>query len=403
MDLDVGRLAAFDALADTVVVIAADGAIRWANRAAEQMVGEPLAAWLGRSGMDLVHPADLEMALLSLGSIQKKEAGTPIEVRIAAREGWRLMEVLGSRLDPNHTVVVMRDLTERRRWEVAGDDVAQFRSVVQNAPTLTALLRPDGTVVSVSAAITRQLGHDPEAVCGHAFTQLIDPEERAVFDMALAEASGADGGDLATIEVNLCSRTGVSVPFELTVLSLLEDPTVGGLVVSGHDITRLRMAQEALSALATYDSLTGLLNRRSFDAALEREWMLTQRDGIDTYTVVIDLNRFKQLNDQFGHAAGDDALRQAARALHAVIRETDVLGRLGGDEFGVLLIRCGGEAAALGFEDRLRTELGRRRWPHGAQITAAVGYHSLRAAGSPAEALHRADLAMLQAKRADPR
>jgi len=403
ISLDVGRLAAFDSLADALVVIDADGMVRWANHAAEALVGQPLDAWMGRSGLELVHPADLDMAVLSLGTVQKKEAGSPIELRIAAREGWRLMEVLGSHLDERHTVLAMRDLTERRRWEVAGDDVAQFRSVVHNAPTLTVLLRADGTVASVSAAITRQLGHDPEAVCDRRFTDLMDPEERSVFDMAMVEAQSAAGGRPATIEVDLCSRTGVSVPFELTVLSLLEDPTVNGYVVSGHDITRLRMAQEALSALATYDSLTGLLNRRSFDAALEREWMLTQRDGIDSYVVVIDLNRFKRLNDEFGHASGDEALRQAARALHAVIRETDVLGRLGGDEFGVLLVRCGGEAAALGFADRLATEFSRRIWPHEAEITATVGHSSLRGAETPAEALNRADLAMLDAKRTHDR
>jgi diguanylate cyclase (GGDEF)-like protein/PAS domain S-box-containing protein len=400
--LDTTRVAGLDALADAVVVIDAAGAVRWANAAAERIIGERLAEWLGRSGLELVHPQDLTMAIRSLESIQAKQAGTPVEMRLATPAGWRLMEVLGSRLDDDHVVLVLRDLTERRRWEVAGDDVARFRSVVHNAATLTALLRRDGTVTSVSAAVTRKLGHDPEEVCGRPFADLVADDDREAFAMALHQAvhGTQPGADPVAIEVDLCSRLDVRVPFELTVVSLLDDPTAEGLVISGHDITRLRIAQDALTELATYDSLTGLLNRRSFEGALEREWLLSQRDGIDSFVAVVDLNRFKQLNDRHGHSAGDEALRQVARALHAVVRTSDILGRLGGDEFACLLVRCGGEATAIGFRARLEEELERRPWPHGSTMTAAVGYQSLKRSESPSHALHQADVAMFDAKRA---
>lgn len=91
--LEVRQLAVLgDALADIVVVTGRDGRIRWANRAAEQLFGEPWEAWAGRSGMDIVHPDDLAMSLLSLDSVQAKQAGTPIDVRLRTPGGWRLME-----------------------------------------------------------------------------------------------------------------------------------------------------------------------------------------------------------------------------------------------------------------------------------------------------------------------
>jgi diguanylate cyclase (GGDEF)-like protein/PAS domain S-box-containing protein len=401
-ELDTARLAGVvDALADVVVVIGTDGIIRWANRAAADLVDGDLDSWTGRSGFELVHPDDLALAAASLETVQTKAAGTPIEVRIKSSDGWRLTELLGSRLDDDHLVLVLRDLTERRRWEVAGDDVARFRSIVHNAAGLTLLLSAEGSVMSCSASLTRCLGHDPEAVCGNPFADLVTDEDRPVFDRALAEAIGREdlGGVSATVEVNLRSRLGVEVPFELSLVCLLDDPTVQGVVVSGHDITRLRIAQDALAELAHYDSLTGLLNRRSFDDALEREWMLSQRDGIDTFVVVADLDGFKAINDRFGHSAGDDALRQVARALHACVRTTDVLGRLGGDEFGGLLVRCGGEAAAIGFVARLQEEMARRPWPFDATVGVTCAYQSLKRATSPTEALHTADLAMLAKKR----
>ncbi len=398
--LDDARLAGLDALGDVVVVIDADGAVRWANRAAEAFIGEPLAAWVGRSGLGLVHPDDVELSLHSLETVQGKAVGTPIEIRLRTPGGWRLVELIGSHLDEHHIALVMRDLTARRRWEVAGDDVARFRSIVQNSAALTALVDQDGMVLSVSAAVTRQLGHDPEVVCNRPFVDLVDVDDRAAFQAALQQtiAGTRPGVAQRTVEINMCSRGGWTVPFELTITSLLDDPTVEGLVVTGHDITRLRAAQEALAALASHDGLTGLLNRRSFGEALEREWLLAGRDGVDSYIAVLDLNAFKQVNDRFGHAVGDEALIEMAQALRAVVRSTDVIGRLGGDEFGVLLVRCGSEDAAQGFRDRIEEELTRRPWPHDLVLTAAIGYSSLKSSASPSDALHQADLEMLRTK-----
>ena len=78
------------------------------------------------------------------------------------------------------------------------------------------------------------------------------------------------------------------------------------------EMLRLKVQHEVLAELAYVDSLTGLANRRAFDLHLEREWALTLRDGIDSYVVVADLDRFKALNDACGHAAGDQVLRQFA-------------------------------------------------------------------------------------------
>ncbi len=164
------------------------------------------------------------------------------------------------------------------------------------------------------------------------------------------------------------------------------------------EVSRLRVQQEVLAELAYVDSLTGLGNRRAFDLHLEREWALTLRDGIDSYLVVADLDRFKMLNDTCGHAAGDQVLRQFARALREAARSTDIVARIGGDEFGVLLVRCD-ERAAHSFMARLREAMSERTWPALAQINVSVGHASLQESNSPAKALNRADGAMYARKR----
>ena len=390
----------FDQLPDAIVVIDGSGHVARGNRAAERVTGRRVSDFVGSSALDLVHPDDLPLAALSLSSVEGKEVGTPIELRVATDAGWRLVEVVGAPLDDGHIALSMRDLTDRRRWEVAGGEVARFRSLVHHATALTMLLDADGVVTSVSGAITRQLGHDPELVCDHPLVRIVHPDDRILVRGAIVAAASTGPGDAPTpVEARLAGRGSSHVPFELTIVSLLDDPTVRGLVVSGHDISRLRAAQEALAELAHFDALTGLPNRRAFDVALADQWTLTSRDGIDSYVVVADLDGFKQLNDRHGHATGDEALRQVGQALRRTVRATDFVARLGGDEFGILLIRCGGEAAAVGFAAELRDRIAQACRPLPSIVSVSVGHASLRAAGSAEAALHEADLQMYARKR----
>ena len=83
-------------LPDAVIIIDAQGCLRWANRTAESLAGRSAEDWIGESGLDLVHPDDLEFVLRSLSSVQGKEVGAPIEIRVSTITGWRLMELVGS-------------------------------------------------------------------------------------------------------------------------------------------------------------------------------------------------------------------------------------------------------------------------------------------------------------------
>ena len=398
-DVNVQQMAAVAAaLPDAVVVLDTSARVRWANPAAERLMGRSLADCVGLNALEVVHPDDAAMAAVSMSSVQTKTVGSAIELRVAGARGWTLVELIGSVLDDGHVVLAMRDLSERRRWEVAGDETARFRSLVHNAASLMILTDAACSIRAVSGSLTRQLGHDPEALCGRPLLELVDRNDREALQVALAEAVAATSAHPRTIEVLIRSADDRAIPFELSIVSLLDDPTVEGFVVSGHDITRLREAHETLEQLASYDSLTGLANRRTFDAALEREWTLTSRDGIDSYVVVADLNGFKQLNDTCGHAAGDEALRHFARLLRGAARDTDIVGRLGGDEFAILLVRCGGEAAALGLRARIDDDMRAHDWPGGSKLTASIGHQSLRHAASPEVALHAADVAMLACK-----
>ena len=173
---------------------------------------------------------------------------------------------------------------------------------------------------------------------------------------------------------------------------------VCGMVVRVQDESlRLRAA---LARLARTDPLTGLVNRRGFDEALAREHARGRRGGPPAALLLVDIDYFKRVNDTWGHQAGDETLRMLGGLLGASFRATDVVGRIGGEEFAVLLVDCGPEEAAQRARvlcERVRTRS--RGWDH--PITVSVGVATgLERAPSPAELLADADAALYAANAA---
>ena len=148
---------AFLNLPDAVVLIDAAANVVWGNRSAERLFERTLEDWAGQSGLELVHPADQEFVLRSLSTIQDKEVGTPIEIRIKATSGWRLVELIGATTEwfGNKVVLLcMRDLTERRRFEVAS---GQRRPIPVAGPQRR--IRPHAGVVGRRRRVGLQRRH----------------------------------------------------------------------------------------------------------------------------------------------------------------------------------------------------------------------------------------------------
>ncbi len=156
---------------------------------------------------------------------------------------------------------------------------------------------------------------------------------------------------------------------------------------------------ERLRTDAFTDPLTGVANRRGFERALAREWKLSRRGTIESYLVLIDLDGFKAVNDRFGHAAGDRVLYLCAQALQEAARGTDVVGRIGGDEFAAILVGCDSAEDAVGFRERAHQTLERYLKGEDARISFSAGHQSLSEASSPVRAMELADQAMYWQKR----
>ncbi len=282
-----------DELPDAVIVIDAHGVLQWANRTAEVLLGRSMADVIGVNGLDLVHPDDMELVLLSLATVQEKRVGSPIEIRLLTTTGWRLMELIGSPvtwLVDGAILLTVRDLTQRRQYEIVHDHDARLRSLVQNSAGITMLVSPDGCIQSASGALTRILGQDPELVEGLPLADLVVEEDRPELVGAFERASrGASVAGPVKALLSLVRHGNVgSLPFELAIVNLIDDPTVGGYVVTAHDITDQKRAdlqlRKALSLLqATLDATAeGIMvvdtggQMVSFNQRLIEMWMVPE-------------------------------------------------------------------------------------------------------------------------------
>jgi diguanylate cyclase (GGDEF)-like protein/PAS domain S-box-containing protein len=255
-----------------------------------------------------------------------------------------------------------------------------------------------GGVVYANDRLREIFGSEPAATISDQLTSVVAADRPALEE---AIANVLDQGSPADVEVAL-SRPASSEPGFCTIaLRPLthEDGTISGAIACVADVTDSTRMREELRHRATVDELTGCCNRATIISALETHIASGQRRA-ERAVLFIDLDGFKQVNDQHGHAAGDELLRRVADRLRAAVRDEDVVGRIGGDEFLILCPQIGGHDPAIKLARRIADLLGR-------DVALAAGGRqaSIGVAWSSGEAIDaetliaRADRAMYESKR----
>lgn len=265
----------------------------------------------------------------------------------------------------------------------------RFRSLVQHASDMTAVVDTNGHLTYASPAIKRMLGFDPESAIGTPVISIVHPDDRAAVRSAFAELVGAPES-VRSCEARVRRADGSWRWLAVTGTNLLDLPSVGGIVCNARDITEIREFQDRLQFDATHDPLTGLANRTLFDQKLRAEGSAT--------VLLIDLDDFKPVNDVLGHQVGDELLIAVAARLRRCVRKTDTVSRLGGDEFAVLT--QDDDADGVQMAQRVLEAFAEPAQTSGGllQIRASIGVAGGSTADT-AELLRRADAAMYAAKR----
>ncbi len=277
----------------------------------------------------------------------------------------------------------------------------RFESAFGNAPIGMALVDLDGCWFQVNDALCRITGYSECELRATTLRALTHPDDLELDRVFLQQLLA---GQIPSYQIEKrWHHLWAHFFWVQETVSLVRDGEGQALylITQIQDISERKELARRLEFLVDHDFLTGLSNRRHFEQALAQEVERAARYGAPGAVLLIDLDNFKEVNDRFGHMAGDDLLKGVGGLLRHRLRQTDTLARVGGDEFAVLLPQTGAEQAQV-VADEFVKALGRQTAVLANQsirITASVGVALFDGAGAM-DVLTRADLAMYEAKQA---
>lgn len=223
------------------------------------------------------------------------------------------------------------------------------RSIEKQRESLAAILESvgegvygvdnDGKITFLNPATSRVLGiKNPQAMIGiYAQEAFHRQEDGLSMDDDVLSRAYRKGEELRSWETHFRHQNGKAIPVECTIYPLKLDSRREGSVIAFRDISNQKMLEEKLRWQATHDHLTEIYNRRYLEMYLEEELNHVMRSGIMSAVVYLDLDRFKYVNDAIGHDCGDQLLIDISRTLTKKLRRNDIVARIGGDEFAIIL------------------------------------------------------------------
>ncbi len=399
--------ATFEQAAIGLAHLALDG--RWlrVNRTLCAIVGYGPDDLRDLTVSDLLHPEDrqadgAEGHRLVAGELPSYGK----EKRLIRKDGvpvWVCVTVSLARTpagDPAHLIVAVEDITGRKAVEEAlRRSEEQYRRIVETAQEGIWQIDAADRTTFVNQAMADLLGYTADEMRGASLFSFVDDEGRAAI---AANAQQQRQGIKGQQDVKFLRKDGRALWTLVSAAALVDaDGRYAGTLAMVVDITERIGAEEALRHQALHDALTDLPNRTLLQDRLAQALRSAQRDGHPLALLLLDLDRFKEVNDTFGHAAGDRLLRQVGRRLRRVVRAADTVARLGGDEFAVLLSATdtgGATTVAEKIRRALEQPVGRGGYRVSAEASIGIALYPAHGAEA-ATLLQHADVALYAAKR----
>jgi diguanylate cyclase (GGDEF)-like protein/PAS domain S-box-containing protein len=288
-------------------------------------------------------------------------------------------------LDEYGAILEAMDQSERRA-----------HTLIEMSPVGVYIVDDRGIFVEVNPACAAMLGYSQAEMVGRPHTMILAEDQPA------ADANSLLHGKEVSTEYVMRTKEGEVRVIQANEVMLFGSDGRAQRASYVVDITEQQRRMRRLSHAASHDALTGLPNRVWFADRVEQAHLTAARQSAPFAVLQIDLDRFKAINDTYGHAAGDDVLRMVATRMRALLRASDTVARLGGDEFAVLLPEAT-EAKAQYIANKLRSaiRLSIDLTDHRVSVDASIGIALYPEHGEdPALLLNRADVAMYSAKAA---
>jgi diguanylate cyclase (GGDEF)-like protein/PAS domain S-box-containing protein len=373
--------------------------------------GEGLAGRVWESGAPLAMPDLADDAARTAAAVA---AGLHGVVGFPVRSGRRVVGMISlhtwapRELDEG-LVAVMNDVgsqigefVERKRAEVAlQESEKRMRSVLDNVSDGLATIDHTGVIDSANPAVFKLFGYTEQELIGRQADILIATTHRSAFDNYLQRRLSLETPSTGAHETMGKRKNGSLFPLEFVVSSM----QVGSrhlFIATLRDISERKAHTDALEYQALHDALTGLPNRSLFGDRLRQALLAARRNQKMFGVLLLDLDRFKDINDALGHDRGDSLLQEVTARLRGVLRATDTVARLGGDEFAVLTTDAKHPEDVLSIAKKILASL-EGPFAIGDQMVetgASIGIAMYPVHGDdPSTLLRRADVAMYVAKR----
>jgi diguanylate cyclase (GGDEF)-like protein/PAS domain S-box-containing protein len=399
-----------DHLRDGVLFVALDGTIRWANQAMLDLIGVDRPAAVGGSVLEIIHPDDLECVIDAMAKSSAGQVVGRFEFRVRAADGaTSSVELTGlpaTIAGERGFAVSLRPLLETHVAvpEGVSREVGFLRTILGDLRVAVLAATPSGKITLANDAFAAThpapaMMEDVDAWVARA--GLTDPTTGRPLSAQFQPMGCALRGEPAPdVEYSVDGPDGLRRVFRASATALLGPcGEMRGAVLAAVDITAQRTAEQALHRAAHHDALTGLANRALLAERIG-EAIARAGAGEGFALLLLDLDRFKVINDALGHDLGDELLRETSRRLVTVARPGDTVARLGGDEFVVVLGGVSDGEAAESVAQRIRRAVAApvRLGRNDVEVTVSIGV----ALGSPdatmSGLLRDADTAMYQAK-----
>ncbi len=299
---------------------------------------------------------------------------------------------------------LVSDITDVKRAQIAlAESEWTLKTIIETEPECVKVLAADGTLLQMNRAGLDLIEAESDSqVIGHKLTEIVSPPYRDAF-VDLSER--VNRGESGMLEFEIVGLKGGHRWLDTHAVPM-RDATgqITGLLGVTRDITARKKAEQALEQLAQTDFLTNLANRRHFLILAEQELSRTLRYGGALSVLMMDIDHFKKVNDTYGHKTGDVVLQRFGELSRQTLREIDVIGRIGGEEFAVVLPQTDGEHA-LEVAERLRRSIGDAEvvLDQGLPLhfTVSIGVATLTGADINIDTLlSQADQALYKAKKA---
>jgi diguanylate cyclase (GGDEF)-like protein/PAS domain S-box-containing protein len=400
----------FDLSTDMLCTANFDGYLTTVNASWERTLAWTPEELMSRPFMEFVHPDDHAPTGREMGQLAQGELTKAFINRYRSKDGgWRWIQWTARADVPAGLIyAAARDVTEARALEHARAEAEErFRRAFEDSAMGMALVGPDDSVIlAANASLARILGTSHSELVGKmSLSELTDPEDVAAMAKGMKRLEDGEA-PLHRCEVRIVRPDGRRVWVDVSS-SIVRDEDGNPLyrLSQVHDVDARRRAETQLRHLADHDPLSGVFNRRRFEQELQRELGYSAMKRSRGAVLLLDVDRFKRINDTLGHAAGDAVIANIGQALMDRLRSFDAIGRLGGDEFAVLLRRVDAEEAhevARSLQALALEKLAEISGDGIENITLSVGVATFGMGDTPSldQLLSTADAAMYEAKRA---